>query len=287
MNLSRKNVEEYERDIIMIRDLIIAIERFNAITKNSHDNVRLIGSVRNEVINSVKSKGKEINKAIESYGIPIDWTQYDEESLHHPLIKLLINYFKISDAVSGIPVLDDETEYKKWVSDSIYNSSSEETIRNYTLYRPRHVVRLLNIAKIRCGQHRKITSATFNTVRRQYSSECWNEIAEDLALTYTPKELELIKEWLTGMPWQTSYLAMQEKAQRSWERLAEAERLLLKFDDIIRDLYQAGVIGNYCMYDTQRRPTHRWYFRGDEILLKDQPIQIHRIFSTVLSTVRP
>lgn len=50
MNLSKKNIEEYERDIIMIRDLIIAIERFNAISKNSHDNVRIIGSVRNEVL---------------------------------------------------------------------------------------------------------------------------------------------------------------------------------------------------------------------------------------------
>ncbi len=287
MNLSKKNVEEYERDIIMIRDLIIAIERFNAITKNGHDNVRVIGAVRNEVINSVKSKGKEINKAIESYGIPIDWTQYTEESLHHPLIKLMINYFKISDTISGLTVQNDEDEYKKWVSVSIYGSPSEETIRNFTLYRPRHVVRLLNISKIRCGMHKRITSETFNTIKRQYSSECWNEITEDLALTYTPKELELIKEWLTGMPWQTTYEAMKEKAQRNWEKISEAEGLLHRFDDIIRDLYQVGVIGNYCKFSSQKRPTHRWYFRGDEILLKDQPIQIHRIFSTVLSTVRP
>ncbi len=41
------------------------IERFNTFSKNSHDNVRMIGSVRNEVINSVKTKGKEIDKAIE------------------------------------------------------------------------------------------------------------------------------------------------------------------------------------------------------------------------------
>lgn len=287
MNLSKKNAEEYERDIIMIRDLIIAIERFNAITKNGHDNVRVIGAVRNEVINSVKTKGKEINKAIESYGIPIDWTQYAEESLHHPLIKLLINYYKISDSISGLPVLDDDNEYNKWVAETIYYSPSEETIRNFTLYRPRHVVRLLNISKIRCGQHKKITEETFNTVKRQYSSECWNEITEDLALSYTPKELELIKEWLTGMPWQTTYEAMKQKAQYNWGKIPEAGRLLQKFDDIIRDLYQTGVIGNYCKFHPQKRPTHRWYFRGDEILLKDQPIQIHRIFSTVLSTVRP
>ncbi|KLU62694.1 hypothetical protein CEB3_c10060 [Peptococcaceae bacterium CEB3] len=90
MNLSSKNTEEFERDVIMIRDLVIAIERFNALSKSSHGNVRVIGSIRNEVINSVKAKGKEINKSVESYGIPIDWTQYSEENLRHPLIKLLM-----------------------------------------------------------------------------------------------------------------------------------------------------------------------------------------------------
>lgn len=287
MNLSRKNAEEYERDIIMIRDLVIAIERFNAISKNAHDNVRVIGAVRNEVINSVKSKGKEINKAIESYGIPIDWTQYTEESLRHPLIKLLINYFKISDIMNGLPSANDEREYYRWVGKRIFGAPSEETIRNYTLYRPRHVVRLLNISKIRCGQYERITDTTFNVIKRQYSSECWNEITEDLALAYTPKELERIKEWMTGMPWRLTYDDMHNKAIQSWEGSDDAVRILQRFDDLMRDLYQAGVIGNYCMNGSKQRPTHRWFFRGDETLLKDQPIQIHRIFQTVLSTVPP
>lgn len=288
MNLSRKNAEEYERDVIMIRDLIIAIERFNAISKNSHDNVRLIASARNEVINSVKTKGKEINKAIESYGIPIDWTQYTETRLEHPLIKLLINYFRISDTLSGFDSAPNDTdEYSKWVETKIYGFSSDETIRNYTLYRPRHVVRLLNISKIRCGSHDKISEQTFNQIKRQYSLECWNEITEELALSYTPKELELIKEWLTGMPWRTSYTAMQEKAKSLWSDTADGKKLLLRFDDLMRDLYKSGVVGNYRKIPNVKRPSHRWYFRGDETLLKDQEIQIHRIFQTVLSTVPP
>ena len=283
-----KNAEEYERDIIMIRDLIIAIERFNAISKNCHDNVRIIGAVRNEVINSVKTKGKEINKAIESYGIPIDWTQYSESSLEHPLIKLLINYFRISDELMGnVPDESDEQEYYKWVGKHIFSYPSEEIIRNHTLYRPRHVVRLLNISKIRCANHPKIEERTFNQIKRQYSLECWNEITEELSLSYTPKELEYIKEWLTGMPWKTTYDAMREKAGAHWSQNPSAERLWVKFDDLMRDLYQSGVIGNYRKVPGRRRPSHRWYFRGDETLLKEQNIQIHKIFQTVLSTVQP
>lgn len=288
MNLSKKNSEEFERDIFMIRDLIIAIERFNAISKNSHDNVRVIGSIRNEVINSVKAKGKEINKAIESYGIPIDWTQYTETHFSHPLIKLLINYFRISDEVAGKENYENnEEEYYKWVGTRIFGYPSEETIRNFTLYRPRHVVRLLNISKIRCGTHNKITDETFTQIKRQYSLECWNEITEELALSYTPKELELIKEWLTGMSWRTTYDAMKVKAFSLWANDEDAKPLCARFDDLMRDLYQSGVIGNYCKQQNGRPPAHRWYFRGDETLLKNQEIQIHRIFQTVLSTVCP
>lgn len=288
MNLSKKNAEEYERDIVMIRDLIIAIERFNAISKNSHDNIRVIGAVRNEVINSVKTKGKEINKAIESYGIPIDWTQYNEMRLNHPLIQLLINYFRISDKINGNePAVSDKEEYEKWVTKRLFGVPSEETIRNYTLYRPRHVVRLLNISKIKCGNHTKIGESTFAQIKRQYSRECWNEVTEELALSYTPKELEYIKEWLTGMPWKTTYSTMFRKAQTQWNSHADSKRLIAKFDDLMRDLYKAGVIGNYRKGNNYERPTHRWYFRGDETLLRDQTIQIHRIFQTVLSTVEP
>lgn len=285
MNLSMKNTEEFERDVIMIRDLIIAIERFNAFSKNSHGNVRIIGSIRNEVINSVKVKGKEINKAVESYGIPIDWTQYTDQSLDHPLIKLLTNYFRISDELNNkAPAKTNAAEFDRWVDYEIYRVPSEEIIRNFTLYKPRHVVRLLNLSKLLCGNSKKISTSTFNTIKRRYSLECWNEVIEELALSYTSRELELIKEWLTGMPWLTSFHAMQEKAEKMWANNRYCKNLLDHFDDLMRDLYKAGVIGNY-LKPYGKLPKHRWYFRGDETLLKSQDIQIHRIFSTVLSTV--
>lgn len=289
MNLSRKNAEEYDRDVCMIRDLIVAIERFNLISKGAHDNVRIIGAVRNEVINSVKATGKEINKTIESYGIPIDWTQYTEASFDHPLVKLLVNYFRISDEIMGeTPAESSCEEFYRWVEPQMFGIASESVIRNYTLYRPRHVLRLLNLSKIRCGRYEKIGKDTFNQIKRQYSLECWNEIAEELSLSYTTDELERIKEWLTGMPWRTTYEAMFEKANRLWSPRKKTAPLLDRFDELIRDLYRSGVIGNYIGKTHPRgKSTNRWYFRGDETLLTDKEIVIHRIFETVLSTVSP
>ena len=285
MNLSTRNAEEYQRDIYMIRDLIIAIERFNVFSKGSHSNVRVIGSVRNEVITSVQSRGKEINKSIESYGIPIDWTQYREDSLKHPLIKLLINFFRMSGKSQGnVQILTDEEIYYKWVDEKIFYKPSYDLIRNYTLYRPRHVVRLLNLMKLTCPNSSKITNATFSEISRRYSSECWSEITEELSLYYSTKELIIIKEWLTGMPYLTNRSQMYTKACTNWTAGVSKE-LLSKFDDLLRDLYRVGVIGNINRMTTP--VIQRWYFRGFETISTDMAIQIHKIFQSVLSTTNP
>lgn len=290
MNLSTKNSEEYDRDIQLIRDSIVVIDKFNAMCKNSHDNIRVIGSIRTEVVNSVKSRGKEINKIVESYGIPIDWTIYKEEKISHPLIKVLINYFRLSDPNQKAFVdYSDEQVYKYWVDGSFYNNiSSISTILDYTLYRPRHVVRLLKIIKRLCSDQTKITLKVFEKIKRDYARECWNEVTEDLSLKYSSDELYKIQEWLTGMPYFTNCEAMLEKANNLWENTDK--KLLERIDEVFRDIYKAGIIGNiikeYVGYGEYRRK-HRWSFRGEDILLKKENIQIHRIFQPILSTTRP
>jgi len=286
MNLSTVNPAENTRDIFMIRDLIIAIENFNAMSKNSHANIRVIGGIRNEVINSVKTKGKEINKAIESYGIPIDWTQYTENRLDHPLLRLLINIFRISLKQMGKDVNCTESEiYQIWVDDVIFNANSDDIIRNYTLYRPRHVIRLLNLFKLLCGNDARITTHSFQAIKRKYSFECWNEITEEMSLKYSTDELTLIKEWLTGMPWYSSCAKMTEKAAKHWIQSDIGKNLFERLGEVYRDLYKAGVLGN--ILRQYNPPKQRWYFKGDETLFTDQGIQIHRIFQNVLSTVDP
>lgn len=290
MNLSTKNSEEYDRDVQLIRDSIVVIDKFNALCKNSHDNVRIIGSIRTEVINSVKSRGKEINKIVESYGIPIDWTIYREEKISHPLIKVLINYFRLSDpSKKCYSKYSDEQVYKYWVDNSFYRDiQSISTILDYTLYRPRHVVRLLKTIKRLCPDQPKITQKVFERIKRDYARECWNEVTEDLSLKYSSEDLYNIQEWLTSMPYFTTYNAMIEKANYLWE--TSDKKLLERIDEIIRDIYKAGIIGNIMRENVgygEYQVMHRWSFRGDDILLKKEYIQIHRIFQPILATTRP
>lgn len=283
LNLSMKNIIEFERDVMMIRDLIIVMEFMNALSKNSHDNVRIIGGIRNEVINSVQAKGKEINKSIESYGIPIDWTIYEEDKLEHPLLKILVNYLRITDLCQG-----DRKErtnrqvYYKWVDEKMFGKDSEEIILQNTLYRPRHVVRMLNLAKMLCPDDEKISELTFKKTRKEYSKECWNEAVEELSVVYNSYQINAIKNLFAGSKSVLSKEIIYKKACDLWGNDPQMVSVVKGFDDFLRSLYTVGIIGNRCCAETNY---FRWYCRGDETLLLNQEILVNRIFWPVLSII--
>lgn len=286
MNLSIANAIEYERDIMLVRDLVVTIEHMNLLSKQSHNNVRILGSIRNEVLNSISSKGKEINKAIESYGIPIDWTRYSSDKRDHPLIKLLINYLRISEKILGFQNDDSEENiYDRWVEDTIYHNPSEKLILDNTLYRPRHIVRLLNLAKLLCPKSNKINKSVMDAIRKQYSKECWTEVMEELAVQYSKEQLSLIQNLLTGIYSPTTRNQLFERAELNWKSTDVGQGLLSSFDDVLRSLYRAGIIGNKSDEDDPRKAKLRWFFRGDESLLLDLEIIIHRAFWPVLSVL--
>ena len=283
LNLSIKNIVEFERDVTMIRDLIITIENFNMQSRKSHDNLRIISGIRNEVINSIQSLGKEVNKAIESYGIPIDWTIHDQDKSYHPLIKVLVNYLRVTDMLlNDKKNRTDKEVYQKWVSDKMFGRLSEEIILSNTLYRPRHVVRLLNLAKLTCPYHSHITEETIRKTRKEYSKQCWIEVVEELSVIYDADQITAIKNLFAGSKSRTTRRELYAKASETWSSNSHLISLLKGFDDLLRVLYKTGIIGN-CRY--AERMYYRWYFRGDETLLLDQDIIVHRLFWPVFTIV--
>lgn len=95
LELSVRSEKENQRDIKLVRDLILAIDRLNEICKLNDFDIHIIASVRTEVINSVHSSGYEINKSIEDYGITISWYQKGGNYQNHQLLKMLEkNYCK-------------------------------------------------------------------------------------------------------------------------------------------------------------------------------------------------
>jgi len=73
LDYSNKNV--YGRDVRLIRDLIIFTDKFNHKCVTREIPIKIITSVRMEVLTAIQSVGKEINKIIEDNGVQISWHQ--------------------------------------------------------------------------------------------------------------------------------------------------------------------------------------------------------------------
>lgn len=285
LNLSTKNEEEFERDICMIRDIIVSIEKFNIMTKATHDWVRIIGGIRTEVVNSVRMRGKEINKSIESYGIVVDWTRYSMEGIKHPLIRLLVNYLRVSESERKVVGSEDQDIFNRWVRKTIDGVASEQYIKEFTLYRPRDIARLLKLFREYCPEEEKISMHAFSQIKKQYSTDCWNEAMEELSIRYTSDELECIEMWLMGFSSIFTYGELKNRAIDQVKNNLNCSSLIDRFDVVLQDLYQVGILGNIVSLPEGKNVTYqRWNFRGDDKLLSTMNIQIHKIFRMRLAT---
>ncbi len=102
LELSVRNKELHQKDISLVRDLILAIDDLNKTCQQKCYNIHIIASVRSEVVNSVQSAGFEINKCIEDYGVTIDWFQKCGDYRDNPLLKIIENKILTSEKINGI-----------------------------------------------------------------------------------------------------------------------------------------------------------------------------------------
>lgn len=73
LELSVKTKKLRDADIELVRDLLLAINKMNKISKEKGYNIKLYASIRTDVVDSVLSSGYEINKCIEDYGVTVEW----------------------------------------------------------------------------------------------------------------------------------------------------------------------------------------------------------------------
>lgn len=247
LELSLKHKKQYQRDILLIRDLIFSIQYLSEISKTHCYEIYFIAAIRNEVYREAASKGFEINKPIHDFGIQIEWNQKGGNIKEHPLLKMLHKRIEYSERTRG---LSSEDIWKEYFITAVgkKNISIFNYILDQTWYRPRDIIRLFTIVQAKYGDKDFIDQEILDGIRQRYSIEAWEEFEEILTATYSDKEAVGIRHALTGLsiPFSTQDFNFQiaEKA----ETFSEVEELQIKNrkpQRILRDLYDMGVIGNY------------------------------------------
>ncbi len=244
LELSVKSKEDNARDIILVRDLVIAVDRLNSICKKKYYDIHIMASIRNEVINSVESYGYEINKSIEDFGININWYQKNGDYKESPLLKLIENKIIASEEKHGITNHTDL--WQKYFPISINNIEIRRYILRYTWFRPRDLIRMLKAVQTEANDAYRITPEMFECAMQLYAERSWNEIAEELRLTYDDTDIKAIKKILTNIevPFTFDYLVDKSNQLAKIYDYVDSFSTKYKLIDVLEKLFDWGVIGN-------------------------------------------
>lgn len=270
LELSYKKSKKYQRDITLIRDLVFAIEYLSDINRTQSFNVFIISALRTDVYKNIISKGMEINKTINDFGVTISWEQKGGNIANHPLLKMLEKRIHLSEEKSGYP--KSENIWEEYFIPTVGNS--KVNVQNYILdltwYKPRDIIRLFSVIQKLQGNKNRVDQETFDIIRKQYAEESWTEFEEILTVNYTDIDVEGIKKSLTGISLPFSVADFNRHLQEKADFFGEVGILAKnhKASEILKDLYNIGVLGNF-------GENKRFVFKGDDDIDPMMPITIH------------
>jgi len=273
----------YDRDAMMIRDVIIAIEKLNNISKKNKFDLHIIGAIRSEVLTAVSSFGKEINKTTSDFGISIIWHQSGGDISTHPLLKIIAKRIESSEYFHNSQKRDFDEIMDEYFPKYINDVQIQTYILHQTWYRPRDVIRLLSIAQKFFPNKTEFDQQVFDSIRKQYSTESWIELSEELKTSFKSHEIEGIKRLFYGFKPSFSLEELKSHIESISINYPEVNNLLdnHNLESILSKLYKIGFIGNVSRKNA--RMYYRFSYRGDDEILLEKDFTVHRGVRSYLS----
>jgi len=270
LELSVKNKKAFSRDIELVRDLILTVDKMNHLSRELGYKIKIISSVRSEVINNVLAYGYEINKCTEDYGVSIEWFQKGGSYKDSPLLKLIENKIHASEKSMGYPLSEDV--WSTYFASEINEMEVRKYILSYSWQRPRDVIRMMRIVQDQWRGEDIISQEMFDRAMQKYSENTWNEIAEELVLSYSDEnDIKAIKKFFTGIqvPFTFSYLI--KRADSLGEIYDYVKKFFekTKMIDFLEKMFEWGIVGN-----SGQRMVFK--FLGDRDLSPTDDMILHR-----------
>ncbi|AXM87803.1 hypothetical protein CI793_04800 [Anoxybacillus ayderensis] len=282
LELTLGTTQQYLRDKKLIRDIVVAAHHLNIVSRKKGFNLHFISAIRSEVLTAVESSGKEINKIISDFGTNIVWHQSGGNIFSHPILQIITKRLAASERFHGIECNQSTGEiWNRYFPQLIQSQPTGKYILHLTWYRPRDVVRLLNLAKSQHPKKNQFTHQVFDSIRKSYSSESWTELTEELRTIYSEEEIEGIKRMFYGINSPFTYKWLQEHVKKSKEMYAGVDKLLTnhKLGEVLSNLYRVGLLGN-------TGEKIRFAHRGDDEILLEKKIMVHTALWPFLSISR-
>ncbi len=272
------DLDIFQRDLYMIRDLVFTVKRFNSIFNSFNtSNIKAICSIRTEIITAITRfiVTKEINKAINGFSLRLNWDYANSNSYAHPIIKILLKRIAVCTDAEGV---SDLTIYRQWFPEKIHELEPANYILNNSWLKPRDMIRLIITAQNSLfNDGTAFTKQVFDSITKAYSTDSLEEIKEELRALYKPEEIDNILTCLTGFRTTFSLNDLNKRVAA----LFKGTILEGNMHQVLNDLYRLGVLGNFLPISK----TYRWQHRGDDgiILSEEWRICVHLALHSALS----
>ena len=255
----------FQRDLRLVRDLIHQTRCFNTIfQKSGWHHTKIFCTVRPEILRAIDhtlSSGT-ILKQLVGFDCPLVWNVPGTETFERPVMKLFLKRIGMAESDNGENRGSEVERYQRWFPEPVENLEPSEYIKRITWSKPRDIVRILDCAKILCGNRQSFTESVFRAIAKRYSAQSCMEISGELEAVYSAHDITRIMNSLRG--WKTIFSLDEFK-----ERIKKYGGTLhkdLNIYETAHNLYRAGAFGLY----QARTGKNQWnHLDETEFLLND------------------
>ncbi|NAN52690.1 hypothetical protein EX349_15925 [Pseudomonas protegens] len=271
------------RDIHLVRDLIVSVDKLNQISRTFSYNLSFVLAVRSEVMQSAMSIGKEINKPLFDFGDILTWSRYSKDKLTHPLVKIIESRIVSTEKRHGITQHGDV--WAKYFKGNFHGKDFREFALEQTWYRPRDMVRLMEVALKSFTGIEALLQRHFDESKRLYATESWVEIGEELSASMTSEEIEGLSRVLGRFrnPFTIRELKVQIEELAGIYSEVDSLDKNHKPGDLLKKLYAVGVVGNY-ITGKRGNKIPQYAARGNSTVLLEEQFIVHPAVKPFFST---
>lgn len=271
------------RDIHLVRDLIISVNRLNQTNRSKLYNLNFILAVRSEVMQSAMSIGKEINKPLFDFGDSLTWSKYSKNKLEHPLLKIIEQRVIATERLNGIEPNGDI--WSKYFKGKFHGKDFREFALEQTWYRPRDMVRLMEVALKSFRGVEALTQKHFDESKKMYATESWVEIGEELSASLTSEEIEGLSRVIGRFKHPFTFREFKEQMNELGSMYSEVDSLDKnhKPGELLKKLYVVGVLGNFIAARNGKK-IPQYAARGNPKVLLEEAFIVHPAVKPYFST---
>ncbi|MDR5875528.1 P-loop ATPase, Sll1717 family [Vreelandella gomseomensis] len=272
-----------DRDMHLVRDLIVTADKINQINRLNSYPLSFILAVRSEVLYSVKSLGKEINKPLFDFGETLVWHKYSSNKKEHPLVKIIEKRIVESEKIKN--EFNGEDVWEKYFHGQYHGKEIREFILDQTWYRPRDLVRLMGVLLKTFKDRSYVVQRHFDEARKLYSSESWVEICEELSATLSQEEIEAVARVVGRFKFPFNLMQVRRQIDDLAGIYSEVDKLESNnhVGDLLKKLYDIGVIGNY-IKGKHGNKIPQYAARGNPRALLEEDFIVHPALKPYFST---